>query len=368
MGYVDRLKAKGAPPPPLPVLPLCPHPARPNTLVWAAGRFIFVFDSEVSDGKPHRFEAHTDNIRTLHAAAGGGSCRSKWVSGGDDKQVIVWEDKGSSWDAQFRYVHGKKVTAALFDTEGLVVFADRFGDVYRWSPAESGEPTLLLSHLAIVTALTFAGNGHFLVSGDNHEKIRVTSYPEACEIYSFCLGHTEQITALSPQGHGHVLSAAADGTLRLWTLDGENVSTCDVGAPISGMGHAGSAIAVCCEDASAGLRSVTLSPDFSLTAAKLETPEIPQAACIASASGGLCWVDRRGHLRTQAADGSWGDVFVGDDIPPCIVNLSKNANLWENIEKQDNADAEEDADGKRGKKRSAPASGGTASKDQDMAD
>jgi len=359
----DRLKdRKGAPPPPLPLLPLRHHPARPGTVVWAVGRFIFIHDTTDADAQPHRWEAHTDTIRSLDSMAdpcAGASGGTLWVSGGDDKQVIVWEDKGSSWDARFRMGHGKKITATLFDSDGLVVFADRFGDVYRWTPAATGDATLLFSHLAIVTAMAFAGDGRFLVSGDNHEKIRVTCYPEAAEIHSFCLGHTEQITALSPQGPGHLLSAAADGILRLWTLDGESIACCDLGAPVSSFGHSGSSLAACCEEANGALRSVHISDDFSLTATNLEIPGPAQAAYVGA--GGVCWVDRRGHLRSQLADGSWSDIFAGEDLPPCIVNLNKNANLWENMEKQD--DAEPDEEGKRGKKR-----GAAPSKDHDMAD
>merc|ERR1712216_526548 len=123
----------GAPPPPLPLLPIRCHPSRPEAVVWAVGRFMFFHDSSASDDTPRRWEAHTDAIRSLDATThlpGGilsSNCRSLWVSAGDDKQVIVWEEKGDSFDACFRLTHGKKLTVALFDGSGLVVFADRFG-------------------------------------------------------------------------------------------------------------------------------------------------------------------------------------------------------------------------------------------------
>ena len=43
--------------------------------------------------------------------------------------------------------------------EGRIIFADRFGDVCRWSGAPDHEPELLSSHFAIVFWQSF-GEGH----------------------------------------------------------------------------------------------------------------------------------------------------------------------------------------------------------------
>merc|ERR1712187_585378 len=107
----------------------------------------------------------------------------------------------------------------------------------------------------------------------------------------------------------------------------------------------------------------------------LPVPEPPQAVCIArhkassdsSANGNsICWVDRKGHLRTQKDDGEWGDIFVGDDIAACIVNLSKNSNMWGEIGRQEDADADEEQGEakKKGKKRAASASAVVPGSDQ----
>jgi len=369
----DRLKAKGAQDPALPKLPLRLHPSK-SVFVWAAGRFIFVYDTDSSEQKPHRWEAHTDTIRSLdmkvslpYALDSAGDI---WISAGDDKQVIIWEDTGSCWKTLFKLSHTKKVTAALFDAEGLVVFADRFGDVYRWSPTEGREGTLLFSHLAIVTAMVFAGDGNFLITGDNHEKIRVTFYPDAAEIYSFCLGHTAQVTSLAPHGSKHLLSTAADGTLRLWSLDGESLACAEMGAPISCMVNNGSSLVASCEAATGALKFVQLSDELSFTVTDLSVPEAPQAVCMKGSGSSadmcnICYVDKRGHLCIRTAEGEWKDIFVGDDVTPNVVNLSKSANLWSEIGRQEGAEADEDQGDskKKGKKRALSSSAGVCGKD-----
>eukprot|EP00421_Protoceratium_reticulatum_P044904 CAMPEP_0168431210 /NCGR_PEP_ID=MMETSP0228-20121227/38266_1 /TAXON_ID=133427 /ORGANISM="Protoceratium reticulatum, Strain CCCM 535 (=CCMP 1889)" /LENGTH=301 /DNA_ID=CAMNT_0008445315 /DNA_START=62 /DNA_END=965 /DNA_ORIENTATION=- len=279
-----------------------------------------------------------------------------WLSGGDggdDKKVVVWRDAGGTWERFRALGHGKKVTACLFDSDGRAVFADRFGDVYRWLWAEGGpgeaadaaaapeeddedaeggssEAQLLLSHLAIVTAMAFTESGRFLVTADNHEKIRVSCYPQAAEIYSFCLGHLGQITALACLGEEAVVSTSSDGTLRLWGLDGEERLSVDLGAPVSSLCcGAGEAVVGC--EAGPGLRRVLLAGGAS------DPPKV-EALAATSAPGGLVapgglpgvlWVDRAGHLRTGPAaedpEGAWAGVFEGEDLPEALAKLSKNA-------------------------------------------
>ncbi|CAJ1362496.1 unnamed protein product, partial [Effrenium voratum] len=158
-----------------------------------------------------------------------------------------------AWELQEKLGHSKKITAAIFDRDGRIIFADRFGDVYRW--VADGEPEMLSSHFAIVTALMLTPSGRFLVAGDNHEKVRISHYPQAAVIRSICLGHSMQITALASricEGEEQVLSASADGTLRLWTLDGEARNSWSFDSPIS---------TLCCEgsDTILGLEAPSLT-------------------------------------------------------------------------------------------------------------
>ncbi|CAE8686916.1 unnamed protein product, partial [Polarella glacialis] len=252
----------------LPLVPLQAHPSRPSTAVWAVGRFVFAYDTATSAWEQPRRELHSDAVRALDgmAATGEGAegC-TRWVSAGDDKEVKMWEEKGAEWTAGPTLSHHKKLTCALFDPHGKAVFADRFGDIYRWEGKESSEAELLCSHLAIVTALAFSPSGKYLISADNHEKVRVNCYTGGSEIRSFCLGHTAQITAVAAIGDEAVLSASADGSLRLWSLDGEPLARCELGSAVSslsfqkGVGSGCVEAVVGCEAPLPAIRRVKLS-------------------------------------------------------------------------------------------------------------
>ncbi|CAE7804069.1 wdr4, partial [Symbiodinium sp. CCMP2592] len=247
------------PPVSLPLLPLSLHPTR-STAVWAVGRFLFAYDLQLGTWQVRRRELHGEAIRALHAytlAAG----KTVWLSAGDDKMVMTWTEEGGDWELQHSFSNPKKITAALFDKDGRVVFGDRFGDVLRWVPGE-GDAQLLSSHFAMVTAMAFTPSGSYLVVGDNHEKVRVSRYPETADIRSFCFGHTSQITAVSTlclDGQERLLSASADATLRLWTLDGEECKSWKLPAAVSSLSFGAGSAALGIETLGTGLGRVSLT-------------------------------------------------------------------------------------------------------------
>eukprot|EP00931_Biecheleriopsis_adriatica_P081782 TRINITY_DN55123_c0_g1_i1.p1 TRINITY_DN55123_c0_g1~~TRINITY_DN55123_c0_g1_i1.p1 ORF type:complete len:354 (-),score=69.11 TRINITY_DN55123_c0_g1_i1:18-1079(-) len=315
----------------LPLLPLRVHPRRSSTLVWGAGRFVFAYDVARGEWEQRRKELHSDTIRALDATrvvAGSGAEsgeKTRWLSAGDDKLLMISEEQGGEWTTTSKLSHQKKITAAVFDKDGRAVFADRFGDVYRWAVSDDTQAELLSSHFAIVTALAFTASGRFLIAGDNHEKVRISCYPQAAEIRSFCLGHTSQITALATTEEGSVLSASADGTLRLWSLDGEELRCWDVGSAVSSLSCSEATAAVGCEAPSQGLRRIALGGAEQPVQTLLD--EAPQAVCARPSDGAIFWVDRRGHLRTPPSEGgsAWGDVFDGEDLAPALVAFAKGA-------------------------------------------
>lgn len=323
-------------------------------MAWAAGKYLFVYDTALGKWEQQRKEVHRDSVRALSSTTVGCDTAlnmTRWISAGDDKELILWEETGSEWQEQARLSHPKKLTVALFDHNGQVVFADRFGDVFRWSSKIEDEASLLLSHLAIVTAVAFTASGSYIVTGDNHEKVRVTSYPHGVQIRSFCLGHTGQITALAaPFGDEALISASADGTLRLWSLDGEELCHHNLGSAVSSLTcHAVGLEAVTayvgCE-AAPGLRKVVMNSSGKATSQPQHVAdEAPQAVCLRHSDGALMWVDRRGHLRISGGE----DIFLGEDIPAALVTLSKYAG--EQNEAQDEAEADEEDEAGRAAKR-----------------
>lgn len=335
----------------MPLLPLKLHPTRPSTIVWAAGRYLFAYDTAKKAWELPRSDVHADVVRCLDSSAVPSSEATRWVSGGDDKKVLVWDETGGSWEVASSFVHGKKITAVLFDAGGLVLFADRFGDVYRWEAKENAEPVLLLGHLAIITAMVWGGCGRFLITADNHEKIRVSYYPTACAIHTFCLGHTAQITALAAIGDDRILSASADGTLRLWRDDGQQLACCELGAPPSclDVSAEGASVAVGCEGQ--GVRRLAVE-GTSLSLQDGVDPGQPQVLRFADASSSaIAFVDRRGHLCIARGGAEPDDIFTGEDLTPSLAALSKNANYLEGQggEKGEGDDDEEAQPGKRRK-------------------
>eukprot|EP00392_Amoebophrya_sp_AT5.2_P006505 g6517.t1 len=239
--------------------------------------------------------------------------RIHFATAGDDKMMVFWDEAKKE---VARFVHNKKITAAAFVPEDgqKIVFADKFGDVYRLdvgallhsegkeatrpgppvradkngenalplgdegtptspavgtttkiittnaaassSSAEVGlekklavEPELLFGHLAIVTSMCFVGgkskkggqdergtrgSGHrFLVTADNHEKIRVSHWPRFYDIANFCLAHTGHVTRVVPlpsvvplsggknEHQALFASLGADGAMFVWDAAGD---------------------------------------------------------------------------------------------------------------------------------------------------
>ncbi len=80
----------------------------------------------------------------------------------------------------------------------------------------------------MVMDMHMARSGKYLITADRDEKIRVTQYPGAFEIESFCLGHTQYVlifdllilcrfvAKIVELDHGLLISGGGDGTLCLW--------------------------------------------------------------------------------------------------------------------------------------------------------
>eukprot|EP00933_Yihiella_yeosuensis_P054545 TRINITY_DN5300_c0_g3_i1.p1 TRINITY_DN5300_c0_g3~~TRINITY_DN5300_c0_g3_i1.p1 ORF type:complete len:398 (+),score=67.30 TRINITY_DN5300_c0_g3_i1:115-1194(+) len=346
----------------LPLIGLRVHPLRPSTVIWAADRFVFSYNLQDGSFEQPRREIHSDAVRAIDAFPTECKTVTRWLSAGDDKEIKLWKEDGGHWAHLSTLGHYKKLTAALFDKSGQAVFADRFGDVYLWDGKEASQAVLLCGHLAIVTAMTFTADGRYLVSADNHEKVRISSYPGCVEIRSICLGHRAQITALgvaAAEGDEAVVSASSDGTLRLWSLDGEQLASHDMGTVVSSLSAvpaAGSISVACgCEATTSSIKMV----HFSLKGGEVKVDELvkdeaPQAVCLSS--GALLWIDRRGHLRrTPVTEASAApvDIFEGEDLQPSLVILSKNAGDAEDGGGDDGGEDGGEAGNKggRGKKR-----------------
>lgn len=109
-----------------------------------------------------------------------------------------------------------------------IVVADAFGDVYKLSLAtavdlsqdDRADSACILGHFSTITHVDM--HASHIASADRDARVRISHWPEVYVIRSFCLGHSDVITDVTvlPDDQG-VVSAAVDGTVRLWSLDGQ---------------------------------------------------------------------------------------------------------------------------------------------------
>jgi len=146
------------------------------------------------------------------------SCGKYVVICVSDKRVILWETDNMSVISNRTSV--RVASRARFVPSGqAIVLADKSGDAYSFSvqkPYEDGK--LLLGHLSMLLDILVSPDEKYIITCDRDEKIRVSRYPNAYNIQSYCLGHKEFITGLSflPTDETVLISGSGDGTVRFW--------------------------------------------------------------------------------------------------------------------------------------------------------
>jgi hypothetical protein len=210
-------------------------------LVYAGAKRLLVADCS-SGALIDCEQPHSERVGAL--ACHGGKVM---VTGGDDKKLIVWDLP--SMKVRSQTTTDKKIVAAVIDHSGSnVIFAEKAGEVFIKpvaNPDAKGEH--LLGHISSLTDMALSPSGQRLLTADRDEKIRISHYPHAFEIDAYCLGHTELATCMcvyvdSANKEERILSAGADGSLRLWRVaDGELLDT-HMLAEGSGGGGSGAAV------------------------------------------------------------------------------------------------------------------------------
>ena len=82
-----------------------------------------------------------------------------------------------------------------------------------------------------MAAQALATHDKYVISADRDEKIRVSRYPDAFDIVSYCLGHVQFVTQLHlPATAPHLLlSGGGDGLVIVWDyVAGRSVHTVDL--------------------------------------------------------------------------------------------------------------------------------------------
>lgn len=168
--------------------------------------------------------------------------RSAIVTGGQDKQLRVWNAKGElvrSWSA-----HEAPIQKVVFSQNGkFIVSSSLDGAVKLWQASDGKFVASLVEHRGEVRAIAVSDS--MIATGSLDRTIKLWKLDGT--LIKTLNGHQEQIYSLafSPDG-SRFASASLDKTIKLWTSDGRLITTLS--------GHTD------------GVRSVAFSPDGELLA------------------------------------------------------------------------------------------------------
>jgi tRNA (guanine-N(7)-)-methyltransferase subunit TRM82 len=146
------------------------------------------------------------------------SCEKYVVLCTSDKHLSLWKTDNLSCISN--RITARVASKVRFVPSGrAIILADKSGDAYSFSaekPHEDGK--LLLGHLSMLLDVLVSPDEKYVITCDRDEKIRVSRYPNAYNIQSYCLGHKEFITGLSllPTDKTVLISSSGDGTIRFW--------------------------------------------------------------------------------------------------------------------------------------------------------
>jgi WD40 repeat protein len=133
--------------------------------------------------------------------------------------MTLWQCSDRSLLRQWN-LQGKRANSVTFNGDDEILEADKAGDVFKFSASAKDDDngTLVLGHLSMLIDLAITPCGKYVITADRDEKIRVSNYPNAFSIHSFCLGHTEFITSLAlvSSSPDLLLSSSGDGTVKCW--------------------------------------------------------------------------------------------------------------------------------------------------------
>ncbi|KAH0546463.1 tRNA (guanine-N(7)-)-methyltransferase non-catalytic subunit WDR4 [Cotesia glomerata] len=108
-----------------------------------------------------------------------------------------------------------------FTPNNDIVVADKSGDAYLYRNStvdDSKDGTLILGHLSMLLDVLVTKNNEFIITADRDEKIRVSKFPNAYNIQSYCLGHTKFVNNIVELPHDLdvLVSAGGDGAFKFW--------------------------------------------------------------------------------------------------------------------------------------------------------
>ncbi|XP_041466727.1 tRNA (guanine-N(7)-)-methyltransferase non-catalytic subunit wdr4-like [Lytechinus variegatus] len=160
-------------------------------------------------------DPHIPTGRVLTAAFSGSGMY--FAACTDEKELTLWTTT-PGWNRVWTRMVVKRCMAVTFDnSETALYVADKAGDVYRFEIGdENKESVLILGHVSMLLDVVISHDDKYILTAERDEKIRVSHLPNAYNIHTFCLGHTEFLSRLYILSSDQLISCAGDSTMMLW--------------------------------------------------------------------------------------------------------------------------------------------------------
>jgi WD40 repeat protein len=160
---------------------------------------------------PERILAHADAVRAAVVSADG----KRMFSGGADKIVRAWNLADTRMPDRQYSGHTAAVNAVALSADGKFLASAGDDETIRfWNQSNGQQTGLIGAHAGPVTSLAFHSNGQVL-SASADGSIKLWQQPSGGKL----LAHPSQVTsaALSPDG-SRLLTGCSDKQVRLWNL------------------------------------------------------------------------------------------------------------------------------------------------------
>ncbi|XP_049963992.1 tRNA (guanine-N(7)-)-methyltransferase non-catalytic subunit WDR4 [Schistocerca serialis cubense] len=186
--------------------------------------------AELNESVQHvSHESHENEEETIVrciTCASLSDCGTWFAACTNDKRLYQW--RTVSWTLSSVRILNRAASSVKFTptAQGIVV-ADKTGDAYLFSVQNNTENgQLLLGHLSMLLDVIISSCENFIVTCDRDEKIRVSRFPNAYNIQSYCLGHEEFVSRIEffPGDRNILVSGSGDGSVRFWDyLEGRQI-------------------------------------------------------------------------------------------------------------------------------------------------
>ena len=221
------------------------------------------------------------------------------------------------------------------NSEKDLLLADKSGAVYAVSlDKQQGDLTSLspiLGHCSMLTAVRTNNTDDYVITADSEGKIRISQYPNAYNIHTFLLAHTEFISHISllPDSPSKLVSGSGDGCVKLWEFKSSvlcstlSISSCS--SPICLLDVSPVGTIVVAVEGKTNLYFVTIQDNALTLIHVIELQSQPCSGCFVWKD--LCLIATEDTFRAfhTSTESNFREVSVAEDL--CLSYLCSNKEL-----------------------------------------